>query len=127
MSQFSLVFVGSAVETMGVLIVSSSLIRSGCPGFMPGLNGVTNGAGVFLFGPVPIRCTTPALRAGVVNEDGPAVEGGKCLSITGDAVMGVEARGCWDPAVAKVENPPSLPWGLRGDADKVALCLLLSI
>lgn len=109
MIQFSVCFAGNAVEMMGVFIVSSSLTRSGCPGFIPGLKGVTNGAGVFLLGPVPIRCTFPEVRAGVVNEDGPAVGVCKNRSIKGDAVIGVDARGCWDPAVANVENPPSLP------------------
>lgn len=93
-SQFSLGFSSVSVELMGAFIISSSLKRSGCPGFMPGLNGVTNGAGVFLFGPVPIRCTVPEVRAGVINEEGPAVEIWAALSITVDAVMGVDARGC---------------------------------
>lgn len=98
---------------------SSSCRRPACPGFIPALNGVTNGAGAFLLGPVPSVIAWVG-RVGVdidVNAAGEAIN-----NETRGAEMGVEASGCGDPAVINERlvlagRPP----GLRGDPGSIEL------
>lgn len=87
---------------------------------MPGLKGVTNGAGLVL--------NTPVERSGVTKDEGLAKPAGGMLARPGLALTADERGwGSWDAALLKV-NELTGRLGLRGDPDMTPLgvCMFLN-
>jgi len=99
------------------------LNRPGSPGLMPGLKGVTNGAGLVLNTPLGRALE----RSGVANDEGLAKPTCDVLVRPGLALTSAdEGRGSWDAALLKV-NELMGRLGLRGDPDMTPLDVCMSL